>query len=80
MPRTMTVVVGPHYENFIQATISSGRYNNASEVMRAALRRLEDEETRLQALRAAIDEGDSSADVENFDRDAFLSELKSQNK
>lgn len=48
--------------------------------MRAALRRLEDEETRLQALRAAIDEGDSSADVENFDRDAFLSELKSQNK
>ena len=80
MPRTMTVVVGPHYENFIQATISSGRYNNASEVMRAALRRLEDEETRLQALRAAIDEGDSSADVENFDRDAFLSELKLQNK
>lgn len=80
MPRTMTVVVGPHYENFIQATISSGRYNNASEVMRAALRRLEDEETRLQVLRAAIDEGDSSADVENFDRDAFLSELKSQNK
>lgn len=80
MPRTMTVVVGPHYENFIQATISSGRYNNASEVMRAALRRLEDEETRLQALRAAIDEGDSSADVENFDRDSFLSELKLQNK
>ena len=80
MPRTMTVVVGPHYENFIQATISSGRYNNASEVMRAALRRLEDEETRLQALRAAIDEGDSSADVENFDRDAFLSELKLQSK
>lgn len=80
MPRTMTVVVGPHYENFIQATISSGRYNNASEVMRAALRRLEDEETRLQALRAAIDEGDSSADVENFDSDAFLAELKSQSK
>ena len=80
MPRTMTVVVGPHYENFIQATISSGRYNNASEVMRAALRRLEDEETRLQALRAAIDEGDSSADVENFDRDSFLAELKLQNK
>lgn len=80
MPRTMTVVVGPHYENFIQSTISSGRYNNASEVMRAALRRLEDEETRLQALRAAIDEGDSSADVENFDRNAFLAELKSQSK
>lgn len=80
MPRTMTVVVGPHYENFIQSTISSGRYNNASEVMRAALRRLEDEETRLQALRAAIDEGDSSADVENFDSDAFLAELKSQSK
>lgn len=80
MARTMTVALGQHYEEFIQSTIASGRYNNASEVVRAALRRLEDDEARLAALRAAIDEGDASGDVDNFDRNAFLSELKAQGK
>ena len=80
MTRTMTVALGPHYENFIQSTITSGRYNNASEVVRAALRRLEDEEARLAALRSAIDEGDSSPDVADFNRDVFLDELKAKSK
>ena len=80
MARTMTVALAPHYEEFIQSTIASGRYNNASEVVRAALRRLEDDEARLAALRAAIDEGDASGDVDDFDRNAFLSELKAQGK
>lgn len=76
----MTVALGPHYENFIQSSITSGRYNNASEVVRAALRRLEDDEARLAALRSAIDDGDSSPDVEDFNRDIFLAELKAQRK
>ena len=80
MARTMTVALGPHYENFIQSTITSGRYNNASEVVRAALRRLEDEEARLAALRSAIDDGDSSPDVADFNRDVFLDELKAKSK
>lgn len=80
MTRTMTVALGPHYENFIQSTITSGRYNNASEVVRAALRRLEDDEARLAALRSAIDEGDSSSDVADFNRDVFLDELKAKSK
>ena len=53
---------------------------NASEVVRAALRRLEDDEARLAALRSAIDEGESSPDVEDFNRDVFLAELKAQRK
>ena len=80
MTRTMTVALGPHYENFIQSAITSGRYNNASEVVRAALRRLEDDEARLAALRSAIDEGDSSPDVADFNRDVFLDELKAKSK
>lgn len=75
MARTVTVALGPHYEYFIQSTIAAGRYNNTSEVIRAALRRLEEDEAKLATLRAAIDEGDASPDVENFDRDAFLREL-----
>ena len=63
-----------HYERFIKRQLESGRYNNASEVVRAALRTLEREEqeyeVRISALRAAIDEGDASgvAEGEPFQR------------
>lgn len=80
MARTTTVALGPHYENFIQSTISSGRFNNTSEVVRAALRLLEDDEARWAALRAAIDEGESSPDVIDFDRNSFLAELKAKHR
>lgn len=80
MARTTTVALGPHYENFIQSTIASGRFNNTSEVVRAALRLLENDEARLAALRAAIDEGESSPDVIDFDRNSFLAELKARSR
>lgn len=77
MARTVTVALGPHYEEFIQTNIAGGRYNNASEVIRAALRRLEEDETQLAALRSAIDEGDSSPDVVGFDEESFIEEMRS---
>ena len=54
-----SVVVGTRYEEFIAAQVSAGRFNNASEVVRAGLRMLEDYETRLQMVRAAIDHADA---------------------
>jgi len=51
-------VVGERYESFIARQIQDGRFNNASEVVRAGLRMLEDYETRLHELRAHITEGD----------------------
>jgi len=51
-------------DRFIARKVKSGRYENASEVVRAGLRTLEREErqyeAKLAALRAAIDEGDAS--------------------
>lgn len=76
MARTVTVALGQHYEDFIQANIASGRYNNVSEVIRAALRRLEEDELHLAALRSAIDEGDASADVVAFNEDSFIEEMR----
>jgi antitoxin ParD1/3/4 len=52
-------VIGERYEAFIDKQIASGRFNNASEVVRAGLRLLEDEEARLEELRAMIDEADA---------------------
>lgn len=58
-------VISDRYDHFIDAQVASGRFNNASEVVRAGLRLLEDSETRLAELRELIAEG--MADIENGD-------------
>ena len=58
MARIVTVTLGHHYEEFVKNCIESGRYNNVSEVVRAGLRRLEEDEARLAAIRAALIEGE----------------------
>lgn len=75
MARTVTVTLGPHYEEFIQANIAGGRYNNVSEVVRAGLRRLEEDEARLAAMRAALIEGEESGVAEGFDPEVFMKKL-----
>ena len=65
--RTTSVALGTYFEDFIKAKISQGRYNNASEVIRAGLRLLEENEERIVALKAAIDEGLESGVADGFD-------------
>ena len=61
---TRNVNLTPELDNFVLDRVESGRFENASEVVRAALRGMEREErvfeTKLAALRTAIDEGDAS--------------------
>lgn len=78
MSRTVTASLGPHYEEFIQNSILRGRYNNASEVVRAGLRLLEERETKIEYLRAAIQEGIDSGICENFDPEKHLKQLKAK--
>lgn len=56
-----SVALGEHFETFIKRQLASGRYNNASEVVRAGLRLLQEleqvNEARLAELRKAIAEG-----------------------
>jgi antitoxin ParD1/3/4 len=61
MPSSYTL--GHHFEAFVQGQLASGRYNNASEVLRDALRLMEERERRLAALDAAIARG--LADIES---------------
>ncbi|GHB24650.1 hypothetical protein GCM10008106_01730 [Mongoliitalea lutea] len=57
--------------------MSAGRYKNVSEVIRAGLRLLEDEENKMLALRHAIEKGLESPRVENFDFKENLKRFKS---
>ncbi len=69
MSTNKSYTLGDHYEKFIAGQVAQGRFNNASEVVRAGLRILEDYETRMKELRALIDEGDaavSSGQVKSY--------------
>ena len=74
--KTTSVALGSYFENFIAKTIETGRYNNASEVIRAGLRMLEENEKRVSELSAAIREGEESGRYEDFDPVSHLKELK----
>ena len=78
--KTTTVALGSHFDQFIQASVLGGRYTNASEVIRAGLRRLEEDEQKMMALQSAIEEGESSGYLDNFDFESHLKELKTKRK
>jgi len=80
MGRNTSVSLGDYFENFVNNSISEGRFNNASEVIRAGLRLLEQEESKIIALKIAINEGIESGIAENFNPTNHLKFLKSQKR
>ena len=78
MSKNTSVTLGNHFEDFVQNRISAGRYKNTSEVIRAGLRLLEEEEDKVTALRQAIQEGIDSGIDEDFEPEQFLKNLKAQ--
>ena len=77
MARNTSVSLGDHFTGFIDERIASGRYGSASDVIRAGLRLLEEHETGVEALRAALIEGERSGAAVPFDFDAFIDRKKS---
>ena len=77
MARNTSVSLGDHFVGFIDERVASGRYNSASDVIRAGLRLLEEHETRVEALREALIEGERSGPASPFDFDAFVDRKRS---
>lgn len=77
MPRNTSVSFGDHFMGFINERVESGRYNSASDVVRAGLRLLEEHEAKVEALREALIEGEQSGPATPFDFDAFITRKKS---
>ncbi|MCV9385217.1 type II toxin-antitoxin system ParD family antitoxin [Reichenbachiella ulvae] len=78
MAKNTSIALGDHFDNFVSTSVKSGRYNSASEVIRAALRLLEEQEEKKNILLKAIKEGEESGLVEDFDPQALLDELHSR--
>lgn len=76
MGRNTSISLGDHFENFVDNRISTGRFKNASEVIRAGLRLLEEEENKISVLKKAIKEGFDSGVVKKFDPKKHLTKLK----
>ncbi|MDZ7898863.1 MAG: type II toxin-antitoxin system ParD family antitoxin [Arcicella sp.] len=78
--KNTSISLGNYFDQFVGSQVSVGRYKNVSEVIRAGLRLLEDEENKVITLKSAIQQGLNSPRVENFDFDEHLAKLKSERK
>ncbi|MFZ4106848.1 type II toxin-antitoxin system ParD family antitoxin [Flavobacterium sp.] len=80
MGRNTSVSLGDYFENFVDNRVSEGRFKNASEVIRAGLRLLEEEESKIIALKIAIHEGIESGIANDFDPKKHLESLKAKKR
>lgn len=74
-----SLTLGQHWETFIKNEVASGRYGSASEVVRDALRELEERKSKLDILRAHLAQGAEQAArgefVENYSIEGVIAEL-----
>lgn len=71
MARNTSVSLGEHFSGFIEEKVREGRYGSASEVVRAGLRLLEEEEAKLKRLKELIAEGEASGPGREIDWDQW---------
>jgi len=76
MNKNTSISLGNYFDQFVQSRINQGRFKNVSEVIRAGLRLLEEEESKVMALKNAIQEGIDSGIAYDFDPKKHLELLK----
>ncbi|MCF7567237.1 type II toxin-antitoxin system ParD family antitoxin [Sabulilitoribacter arenilitoris] len=78
MNKNTSISLGNYFDHFVQSSIREGRFKNVSEVIRAGLRLLEEEENKVIALKNAIQEGINSGIAHDFDAKKHLESLKAR--
>lgn len=74
MAKNTSITLGDHFDGFITHQLESGRYSSASEIVRAGLRLLEDTESKVQALRHMLAEGEDSG-IAEYSYETFVAEM-----
>jgi len=77
MAKNTSMTLGEHFDGFIAHQIECGRYGSASEVVRAGLRALEDNESKLNVLRQLLTDGEESG-VADYSYDSLMAELDTE--
>lgn len=80
MAKNTSILLGAHFDEFIQAEVSSGRYGSASEVIRAALRLLEEEEKQKKELVQALVKGEKSGYDDAYDPAKHLTSIHAKHR
>ena len=78
MAHNTSISLGDRFSDFIANQVRSGRYNSASDVMRAGLRLLEEHEAKVATLESALIVGENSGATRPFDSEAFLARMKTK--
>ena len=76
MGKNTSISLGDHFEGFIASQIDTGRYGNRSEVVRSALRDMEEREHRVEALRKALIEGEESGPYSPLDMEEIIASAR----
>ena len=72
--KNTSIALGDHFTRYAQRKVASGEFGSTSEVIRDALRRAEERDSRIEALRNAVREGEESGAARSFDFDRFIAE------
>ena len=78
MGKNTSISLGNYFDQFVQNRINEGRFKNVSEVIRAGLRLLEEEESKRISLKNAINDGLNSGLYSNFAPEEHLKSLKKE--
>ena len=76
MSKNTSISLGGYFDDFVQNRIKTGKFKNVSEVIRAGLRLLEKEETKIEILSSELELGENSKLIEDFDPKKHLTSLK----
>lgn len=78
--KNTSIALGPDLEAFARRKVASGEYGSISEVIRDAMRRAVERDAKVEALRAALIEGEQSGPGTEWNLEEFLAEMNARHR